>query len=621
MAIQHGQAIFNLQASFHTDEDGLDYQVPMPDAPDPESLPDFRTRMAPYKDVLGDWYDRPRPIDLRYVGAVAARAPGPRRPHAAGVAARRRRSCPTIPVLHACIVTYASDMTLLDTTLLPHGVSWTDQNVQMASLDHAMWFHRSFRADEWLLYDQGTPSTSHARGLALGSIFTQDGRMVVSVVQEGLVRVVVVTQGRRAALAAVAVARPAACGSGRERVPGAPTPFPVQTTAAAPATTASRHDRNGAVTHDGRRRPPARRSGGSLAGAKIQLSEVATLDQPIALGLAARTTRPSTSPSGAASIRAVRDGAVGPGRSSTSARSRSAGGERGLLGAAFSPDGRYLYVNYTDTQRRHQRRRAGRRAPTAQVDASSRRRVLFQDQPYPNHNGGSLVFGPDGYLYIGLGRRRLGRRPAAPGAAPRHLARQDPAHRPPAVRRPARTGCRPTTRSSARPAPCPEIWSYGLRNPWRFSFDAATGDLWIGDVGQSAIEEVDEAPGDGGPRCRQGPELRLERLRGHARYNDDQPADGTVGPVYEYRHTDTLGGLRHHRRLRLSRPDDPRAHRDVPLRRLLRRRRPGHPDRRGQPDRTLLSATPGSIASFGEDAEDELYVLSLGGPLYRIDPA
>ena len=86
-------------------------------------------------------------------------------------------------------VSYVSDMTLLDTNLLPHGISWTDDRVQMASLDHAMWFHRPFRADEWMLYAQETPSTSHSRGLARGSIFTRDGRMVVSVVQEGLIRV------------------------------------------------------------------------------------------------------------------------------------------------------------------------------------------------------------------------------------------------------------------------------------------------------------------------------------------------------------------------------------------------------------------------------------------------
>jgi acyl-CoA thioesterase II len=188
VAIQHGQAIFNLQASFHVPEAGLSHQIPMPaDVPDPASIPDFKTRMAPYKDKIGDWYDRPRPIDVRYV------TPGPlERQGLTSVSQqvwlRADGELPEDPVLHACIVTYASDMTLLDTTVLPHGLSWDSPGVQMASLDHAMWFHRPFRADGWLLYDQTTPSTSNARGLAAGSIYTQDGDLVVSVVQEGLIR-------------------------------------------------------------------------------------------------------------------------------------------------------------------------------------------------------------------------------------------------------------------------------------------------------------------------------------------------------------------------------------------------------------------------------------------------
>jgi acyl-CoA thioesterase II len=188
VAIQHGQAIFNLQASFHVHEAGLDHQSEMPDVPDPESLPDFRARMAPYKEALGDWYDRPRPIDSRYVDEPVHTRRGPRHPRQQ-VWLRADGALPNDPVLHACVVTYASDMTLLDTTLLAHGVVWHDTNVQMATLDHAMWFHRPFRADEWLLYDQVSPSSSGSRGLAAGSIFTRDGRLAVSVMQEGLIRV------------------------------------------------------------------------------------------------------------------------------------------------------------------------------------------------------------------------------------------------------------------------------------------------------------------------------------------------------------------------------------------------------------------------------------------------
>src|SRR5690242_11413113 len=165
VGIQHGRAIFNLQASFHVQESGLDHQLPMPDVADPESLPDFKSRLERYRDVLGDWYERPRPIDTRYVEGDPIgrrhRTPQPRQ----RVWMRADGELPDDPVLHACVVTYASDMTLLDTTLLPHGVGWADDSVQMASLDHAMWFHRPFRADEWLLYDQVTPSTFGSRGL------------------------------------------------------------------------------------------------------------------------------------------------------------------------------------------------------------------------------------------------------------------------------------------------------------------------------------------------------------------------------------------------------------------------------------------------------------------------
>jgi acyl-CoA thioesterase-2 len=189
VAIQHGRAIFNLQASFHIHEPGPDHQILMPDdVPDPESLPDFKTRMAPYKERLGEWYERPRPIDLRYIGddpftRQGSAATGQR------VWLKGNGVLPDDPTLHACIVTYASDMTLLDTTVLPFGLSWDSPGLQMASLDHAMWFHRPFRADDWLLYDQSAISSGVGRGLAGGAIFTRDGTLAVTVVQEGLARV------------------------------------------------------------------------------------------------------------------------------------------------------------------------------------------------------------------------------------------------------------------------------------------------------------------------------------------------------------------------------------------------------------------------------------------------
>jgi acyl-CoA thioesterase II len=188
VAIQHGQAIFHLSASFHVPEDGFEHQFPAPTGlPEPETLPDFRTRNAAHAERLGDWFERPRPIDTRYVGAdFANRGPDPLPPYQ-HVWMRADGVLPDDPVLHQCVLTYASDMSLLDTVTLPHGASWVDETVMMASLDHAMWFHRPFRADRWFLYSQDTPSASQARGLARGLIF-QDGALVVSVVQEGLVR-------------------------------------------------------------------------------------------------------------------------------------------------------------------------------------------------------------------------------------------------------------------------------------------------------------------------------------------------------------------------------------------------------------------------------------------------
>lgn len=189
VAIQHGRAIFNLQASFHDDEpDGPDHQMQIDEGlTSPDDLPDFHTRMAPYQERIGDWYHRPRPIDLRYVdGDPLSRQGGPSTGQ--HVWLRANGSLPDDPVLHACILTYASDMTLLDTTLLPFGLAFDHPGLQMASLDHAMWFHRPFRADDWLMYQQQAISTGGARGLAGGAIFTADGALAVSVVQEGLAR-------------------------------------------------------------------------------------------------------------------------------------------------------------------------------------------------------------------------------------------------------------------------------------------------------------------------------------------------------------------------------------------------------------------------------------------------
>jgi acyl-CoA thioesterase-2 len=189
VGVQHGDAIFNLSASFHRAEPGIEHQLVMPQVPDPESLPTMRERAAAHTGRLPDFWTRPRPIDVRYLADPPWQASGTRsRAPRNQVWMRADGRLPDDPLLHVCAVTYASDMTLLDSVLLAHGLSWEGGTVAGASLDHAMWFHRPFRADEWLLYDQSSPSASGARGLARGELYSRDGRLCVSVVQEGLLR-------------------------------------------------------------------------------------------------------------------------------------------------------------------------------------------------------------------------------------------------------------------------------------------------------------------------------------------------------------------------------------------------------------------------------------------------
>jgi len=190
VGIQHGRAIFNLAASFQIVEPGPDHAMPMPVVPAPDELPSFRERIEPHlgrfsQDFI-DWLGRERPIDSRPVDDPKWLAPGPREP-TQDVWIRTNGTLPDAPLLHACVVAYASDLSLLDTATLPHAIEYNG-NFQMASLDHAMWFHRPFRADDWLLYHQMSPSASNARGLALGHVFRDDGALAVTVMQEGLIR-------------------------------------------------------------------------------------------------------------------------------------------------------------------------------------------------------------------------------------------------------------------------------------------------------------------------------------------------------------------------------------------------------------------------------------------------
>jgi len=190
VAYQHDVPIFFMSASFHRVEQGLEHQAPPPrEVPPPEDLQRMADRLARYPERLGIWARIPRPIDVRYVGEPGWVRPGDRPADAhQRVWMRIDGKLPDDPLLHACTLTYASDLTLLDSVLSVHGEVWGPGGMVGASLDHALWFHRPFRADEWFLYDCQSPSAAGGRGLATGRMFTRDGRHIATAVQEGLLR-------------------------------------------------------------------------------------------------------------------------------------------------------------------------------------------------------------------------------------------------------------------------------------------------------------------------------------------------------------------------------------------------------------------------------------------------
>jgi acyl-CoA thioesterase-2 len=185
-AVQHGEVIFTLGASFQLPQRGVEHAEPPPSGvPAPEDLPDLGEWLRGERTFLSGV---PRPLDLRFVEAplwTSRRGPATDQPQRVWM--RADGTLPHDPMLHVCLLTYASDLTLLASVLAPHPLPMSQ--VAMASLDHAMWFHHPFRADEWLLYECRSPSASGSRGLATGRFFTRDGRLVVTAVQEGMVRV------------------------------------------------------------------------------------------------------------------------------------------------------------------------------------------------------------------------------------------------------------------------------------------------------------------------------------------------------------------------------------------------------------------------------------------------
>ncbi|HDZ07905.1 acyl-CoA thioesterase II [Pseudohongiella sp.] len=192
VAMQHGKAILNMAASFQIPEEGLSHQAQMPDVPPPEECASrkemaerFRGKIS--EDLL-ERFSRQFAVDLRHVDINSLFDDTPKEP-VTSVWFRVNSELPADYDRHAHLLAYASDMTLLQTSLRPHGQSLFDPKLQIASLDHAMWFHRPFRTDDWLLYAQDSPSSSQARGFNRGNIFTRDGVLVASVCQEGLMRV------------------------------------------------------------------------------------------------------------------------------------------------------------------------------------------------------------------------------------------------------------------------------------------------------------------------------------------------------------------------------------------------------------------------------------------------
>ena len=376
------------------------------------------------------------------------------------------------------------------------------------------------------------------------------------------------------------VALTAACSSGDDEAATTTTaPTPTTTTSAAPTTTTA---------------PPPTR---------VVLTEVVKLQQPIAMAVRPGEQGFYVAEKGGA-VKRVVDGRVVA--TVLDLRGRvSTGGEQGLLGLAWSPDGRFMYVNYTDT--------AGDTHVVEHEGGTGPGRELFSvDQPFANHNGGHLVFTADGRLWIGLGDGGSGGDPNGNaqnlGTLLGKMLRIDPR---PTGGRPY--GIPPDNPFVATSGARPEIWALGLRNPWRYSFDRSTGDLWIGDVGQNAWEEIDmTAAGSKG-----GENYAWNRREGSHAFRGGAARPGDVAPVHEYAlaggNCAVVGGY---------------VYRGARLGALLAGRYVFTDSCKGDlralsPERRVaslgLNAAP--VSSFGEDADGELYVLSLKGVVYRLDPA
>ena len=349
----------------------------------------------------------------------------------------------------------------------------------------------------------------------------------------------------------------------------------------------------------------------NLAEVRVRLEQVAVLEQPVALAV-----RPGDPKLYVAEkvgrVVALRKGNAEPEVVLDLTQEVSLGSEQGLLGLTFSPEGKYLYVDYTDTN--GDTRIVEFAMTDGEVDASSRREVLYVAQPFSNHNGGQLAFGPDGYLYVGLGDGGSGGDPNGNGQSLSTLLwkilRISPR---PSGGKPY--GISPDNPFVGEADARPEIWAYGLRNPWRFSFDLKTGDLWIGDVGQDAWEEIDFEPAN----SKGGRNFGWNLFEGSHPFAGDSDGVEVVMPVYEYSHGDgvcAVTGGYVYRGSQIPALDGAYVFADFCTARIEAFTLV---DGRATPP-VELGPVVENLASFGEDASGEVYVLSLSGPVYRLVP-
>lgn len=406
---------------------------------------------------------------------------------------------------------------------------------------------------------------------------------------------------RRVAGAFALLLTTAACGGGHanhlERASGTTTSSaPSTTTTQAPTTTAAPvaaapagPPRTAAPPRPASTAPPATSAGGggpNLAGINVRLTQVAALQRPVAM--AVRNGDPTLYVAQkTGQVMAVRGGGAATVLDLSGGVAQ--GGEQGLLGVAISRDGALMVINYTDLS-------GNTNVVTyamgpAGPDPATAHTILFVQQPFNNHNGGNVVFGPDGALWIGLGDGGNEGDPnntaQNPGTVLGKMLRLD------------RNGGQP------------QIWALGFRNPWRYSFDRANGDLWIGDVGQNTWEEIDHAPAGQGPGANYG----WSRFEGNHLYKPSEPAPNAIPPVSEYSHNGggcsvTAGYV--YRGPRIPAMNGAFLFGDYCL---------GHVMAFNGGQVRDLGLVAKALSSFGEDQTGELYVLSLNGPVYRIDPA